>query len=88
MPDPFANHDDNPAMPSRAPFAIQPHDSNPLPFAPKAIYVGVGGAVTLRGIAGAGDVTFANVASGQVLDVRAGWVRQTGTTASQLIGLA
>jgi hypothetical protein len=88
MPDIFANNGDNPAMPSRAPFAIVPHDTNPLPSVPKAIYVGLGGSVALRGIGGAADVTFANVASGQVLDVRAGWVRQTGTTASQLIGLA
>lgn len=84
----FRSHSDMPGAPSRAPFAITPHDSNELSVIPKALYVGTGGTVILRGIGGASDVTFTNVSDGQVLDVRAQFVRATGTTASDIIGLA
>lgn len=73
---------------ARAPYAIAPHDLNELPIIPKAIYVGTGGSVALRGVGGAADVVFKNVASGQVLDVRARFVRATGTTATDLVALA
>lgn len=70
------------------PYAIAPHDIDPLPVVPKAIYVGTGGDVTLRGIGAAGDVTFRNVPAGMIIDVRASHVRATGTTAADLIALA
>ena len=43
--------------------------------------------MVLRGVGGAADVTFKNVANGQVLDVRAQYVRATGTTATDIVGL-
>lgn len=86
--DSFAAHGDGPTAPSRAPFAITPHDTNELSLIPKAIYVGTGGTLVLRGVEGAADVTFKNIASGQVLDVRPQYVRATGTTAADLVGLA
>jgi len=86
--DNFAAHGDAPAAPSRAPFAITPHDTNELTIVPKAIYVGTGGTLVLRGVEGTADVTFKNIANGQVLDVRAQYVRITGTTAADIIGLA
>lgn len=73
---------------SRAPFAVTPHDSDALPLIPKALYVGTGGHLALRGVDAAGDVVFRNVAAGQVLDVRAQFVRATGTTAADIVGLA
>ncbi len=88
MTDAFSAYGDGPSTPSSAPFAVTPHDSNQLPQIPKALYVGVGGDVVLRGVNGAADVTFRNVASGQTIDVRAAYVRATGTTASGLVGLA
>ena len=88
MPDPFDSFGDSAIAPSRAPFAIQPSDSDPLPFVTKAIYVGTGGAVTLRGVAAQADVTYKNVAGGSYLEVRASHVRATGTTAADLIGEA
>lgn len=86
--DSFAAHGDAPAAPSRAPFAITPHDTNALTTIPKALYVGTGGTLVLRGVEGTVDVTFRNVANGQVLDVRAHYIRMTGTTAADIIGLA
>lgn len=86
--DPYCDTADGASDSARAPFAIVPSDINDLPVVPKAIYVGTGGSVVLRGVAGTADVVFRNVASGQVLDVRARLVRATGTTASDLVALA
>jgi hypothetical protein len=67
------------------PYAIVPHDTDPLPVVPKAIYVGTAGDVVLRGIGAAADVTFKNCPAGSELMVRASHVRATGTTASDLV---
>lgn len=88
MPSLFDIAGDSALAPSRAPYAIVPHDTNPLPAVTKAIYVGTGGTVTLRGAAGSADVTYKNVASGSYLEVSASHVRATGTTAADLIGEA
>ena len=88
MSDTFKLTSDSVMAPARAPFAITPHDSSGLPTIPKAIYIGTGGTLVLRGIDGTTDVTFVNLGDGQVLDVRASHVRATGTTAANLIGLA
>ena len=74
--------------PSRAPFAILPSDTVPLPDLPKGIYVGTGGDVTLRGINAAADVTYRNLPDASYIAVRARFVRATGTTATALIGEA
>jgi hypothetical protein len=86
--DPFASQADTVMAPARSPFALVPHDSDELPAVPKAIYVGAGGTIVLRGIGGSADVTFSGVQTGSVLDVRASHVRATGTTAANLVGLA
>lgn len=86
--DPFAASTDSPIAPAEQCFAIVPHDSVPLPLATKAIFVGTGGDVTLRSVRGTSDVTFRNVVSGAVLDVRVSAVRATGTTAADLVALA
>jgi hypothetical protein len=88
MPDSFDAFGDSPTAPSRAPYSIVPHDSDPLPTVTKAIYVGTGGQVMLRGVAGGADVTYKNVPSGAYLEVRASHVRATGTTAADLVGEA
>ena len=74
--------------PSRAPFAIVPHDSMPLARIPKGIYVGTGGTVTLRGIEGAADVTYRNLPDASYIAVRAAYVRATGTTARHMVAEA
>ncbi|MBP6030345.1 MAG: hypothetical protein KA533_02840 [Sphingobium sp.] len=86
--DSFQTSSDMLAAPSRAPFAVTPHDSTELSIIPKALYVGTGGTVILRGVGGTADVTFKNVANGQVIDVRAQFVRATGTTAADIVALA
>ena len=88
MPDKFQNSSDSATAPATAPFAIQPDDANPLPNVPKGIYVGTGGTITLRGVAGSEDVTYRNLPDASYVAVRALYVRATGTTASNLIAEA
>lgn len=87
MPNPFQNVADHPAAPATRVFAITPHDTNPLADTPKALYVGTGGSIVVQGLAG-GNATFAKVPDGAILPVRAAYVRATGTTASDIVGLA
>lgn len=82
------NHADTPVAPARQPFAIVPHDSQSLPYSVKGIYVGTGGTVVLRGIAGSADVSYVNLPDASYIAVCASHVRATGTTAANLIGEA
>lgn len=86
--DPFNSAADSLIAPARLAFAVEPDDQASFAIAPKALYVGTGGDITLRTVAGTADVTFRNVPSGSVLAIRTSAVRQTGTTADHLIGLA
>lgn len=88
MPDKFAGYADSASGPSTAPFAITPSNIDALPDIPKGIYVGTGGNVVLRGVSGAADVTYKNLADGSYIAVRASHVRATGTTATDLVGEA
>lgn len=86
--DQFAAEEDQVFQPSRITFAITPSDTAALPNLPKAIYVGGAGNITLRSINGAADVVFNAVPVGAILPVRAQFIRATGTTATNLVGLA
>ncbi|MFA5988471.1 MAG: hypothetical protein WC803_02555 [Sphingomonas sp.] len=86
--DDFNTLADSPAEPARRASAITPHDTDELAVLPKALYIGTGGALVVRAVDSAGDVTFKNLASGQILDVRAQYVRATGTTAADIVALA
>ncbi len=85
--DPFKSFIGNLISPSEDCFAIEPHDINQLAQAPKAIFVGQGGSITLIPLRGSSAVTFYNLASGSVLDVRPKAILATGTTAAELVGL-
>ena len=87
MLDPFRFSDDNAAHPARRAFAITPDDAAELPFLPKALLVGGAGVVVLRAVDSAADVTIP-VAAGQILPIRAQFVRATGTTANPIVALA
>ncbi len=88
---PFDNFDsalDSLVAPARNCFPIVPNDTANLPSLPKAIYVGSGGNVALRAVDSSQDAILFNLASASIIDVRAMIVRTTGTTASNLVGLA
>ncbi len=85
---PFEYSADSVSSPARNCVPVVPNDASDLSVVTKAIYVGTGGNIVVRTIDAAADVTFANVPTGTVLPVRARAIRATGTTASQIVGLA
>lgn len=85
--DKFANFSDSPIAPSRHCFAITPDDTAVLESVPKALFIGTGGTVTVVCVDG-GEVTFVNLPNAYILDVRASHVKASGTTASDIVGLA
>lgn len=86
--DSFNNLSTSSITPAENCFAITPHDTAELPRVTKAIYIGTGGDLRLLTASNDVPVTFRNVVSGSVLDVRVRGVLNTGTTASNLVGLA
>jgi hypothetical protein len=87
MADKFASYSDAVSAPAREVFLITPHATNEVSPLPKAIRADSAGTVTLRAIDSAADVTM-TMAAGEVLDIRARYVRVTGTTVATLHGLA
>ena len=87
MADAFSGGVDSVIAPATRAVAVVPHDVNALADIPKALFVGSGGHLVLRGAGGGADVVFKNVADGTVLPVRAQFVRATGTTAADIVGL-
>ena len=88
MTDAFSRMADSAEAPSSHPFAVVPSDGVPLASIPKALYAGSGGTLVLCTASGTADVIFQNLASGQLLPVRARFVRATGTTAADIVALA
>ena len=76
------------ADPARMAFAITPHATNEIDPLPKALFVGTGGNLVGRAVGSSADVTFKNLADGTILDVRLQYVRASGTTAADIVGLA
>ena len=87
MADPFSGAVDSVIAPATKAVAVVPHDADALANIPKALFVGTGGHLVLRGVGGGADVTFRNVPDGSVLPVRAQFVRATGTTAADIVAL-
>ena len=53
----------------------------------EAFYIGVGGDISLDCATSGTNVVFKNVASGQLLPIRATVVNQSGTTATDIVAL-
>jgi hypothetical protein len=88
MTDSFTTIGDSPAAPARRCFVIAPHDTNELPFITKAIRADGDGVIILRTVDGPADVAHP-VRAGERIDVRAQFVRATGTTGqTSIIGYA
>lgn len=76
------------SSPSSYALAVTPHDTNALTNgAPKALFVGTGGNITMQGKDGAADQVWKNVANGQIIPFRALYIRSTGTTAADILAL-
>ena len=68
--------------------AVTPADAD-LAFPARALFVGVGGDITVRALQGdvATNVVFKNVPSGSILPIMVLQVRATGTTATDIVSL-
>lgn len=86
--DPFGTASDSLIAPARIAFAITPDDAVDLPSATRAIYVGTGGDLAIQSVGSDEVVILRNVASGTILPIRVGAVRNADTTATDLVGLA
>lgn len=77
------------SSPATRHLAITPTDElSALPFLPKALFIGVGGDVTLALIDDpASFVTYKNTANGDWLPLRAVYVKATGTTATNIVAV-
>lgn len=78
---------DTVSSPARQAFAITPSDTNVIDPLPKSIICGGAGNIVLKAVDSTGTVTIP-VQAGQQLDIRAEKVLSTGTTATNIIGLA
>lgn len=88
MPDKFSNVPDHMSAPARHCFVITPHATNELPIIPKAIRAPSDGVITLRAVDSDEDVAHP-VLAGEVIDVRARYVRAAGTSVTgTIIGYA
>ena len=85
--DQFSNVVDSISAPASASASITPSDATPLAAIPRAIYVGTGGDLAMRGKRDAADQIWRNVPSGALLPFRPTYVRATGTTAANLLAL-
>lgn len=88
MYDEFENLAQSAMTPSENPYAVAPDDDSDLPAIPKAIYVGQGGDIVLRGRDSSQNVTFTAVPAGTQLQVRPRRILATGTTAGNIVALA
>lgn len=86
MSDAFEHHGESLQSPASAGFAIVPDDDAALAVTTRAIYVGLGGRLSVEMKAG-GTVSFENLPDGALLPIRAVRVLET-TTAAALVGLA
>jgi L-asparaginase/Glu-tRNA(Gln) amidotransferase subunit D len=87
MADRFSSYADSVSGPATRAVAVVPHDVNALGEIPKALFVGTGGTIAMRGAGGGADQMFKNVPNGTVLPFRAEFVRATGTTAADILAL-
>ena len=86
MSDNFATYYTELNSPAQDAFVVSPSNSANLTHFSRALYIGGGGNVAITTVKGT-NVTFANVAGGSILPVRAQKVLSTGTTATLIVGL-
>ncbi|MBA4049013.1 MAG: hypothetical protein C0476_10780 [Sphingomonas sp.] len=87
MTDSFSTRADSVSAPATRARPVVPSDTVALPEIPKALYVGAGGTITMRGALDSADSVWAGVPSGSVVPFRPSHVRATGTTASGILAL-
>lgn len=86
MHDRFANTQASLSGPASSGFPVTPSDGSDLPETTRALYVGIGGNLTVRMLSGE-TLALSNVSPGSLLPLRVTRVFATGTTAAAIAGL-
>ncbi len=86
MLDKYDNYNSGLTSPANNAFAITPDDANDLSEITRALYVGVAGNIAVVMKSGE-TVNFIGVSSGAILPIRVARLNETGTTASNIVGL-
>lgn len=86
MADDFEGHIEGLSSPADNAFAITPHDSNELSSVTHGLYVGGTGDVAVV-MASGEEVTFSAMAAGVFHPIRVKQVKETGTSATDIIGV-
>lgn len=71
---------------ARGAVSVTPSDTDAIE-ACRALYVGGTGDITMRARGSSADVVFAAVPAGTILPVQVTYVRETGTTATDIVAL-
>lgn len=89
VPDSFPGAPRQLTYPGSHAIVVSPNDSTPLPFVSRGIYVGTTGniALVLQSDPLSAPVVFSNVQSGSLLPLRATYVMNTNTTASNIVAI-
>lgn len=86
--DQYGMRGDSVSSPARSCFVVVPNDEAALPLTPKALRAPSDGVIVLRAIDSDEDVAHP-VLAGEIMSVRATYVRMTGTTVTgTIIGYA
>ncbi|MDO6965511.1 spike base protein, RCAP_Rcc01079 family [Rhizobium alvei] len=86
MADRFQTTSPSLSGPATHAFAISPNDTTPVSETTRALYIGVGGNLSVT-MASGGNTTFTAIASGTLLPIRVTKILATGTTATDIVGL-
>ena len=84
--DKFSDYPTSLTAPARDAAAVTPDDVTDLTYLPRALYVGIGGDLSVR-CAGGQTVVLQNVQGGTVLPLRVAGVNATGTSATGIVAL-
>ncbi|WP_242414360.1 spike base protein, RCAP_Rcc01079 family [Sphingomonas panni] len=85
MPDRFGQYADTVTSPGTRATPVVPNDAADLPNIGKALYVGTGGTIVMRGTGGTEARTWKNVPDGALIPFRAQRILATGTTAADML---
>lgn len=84
--DRLSQHADLPHYSARSLLAITPSDTDEVSIIPKALFIGGSGTISIIALDDTAPVSL-TVTAGQILPIRAKFVRATGTTATGIVGL-
>lgn len=87
MPENFASMSEGLESPLSRSFAIDPASAETLPRTTRAIYIGGSGNAVVRFAGDGADRTLNGLVAGTVMPFRLTAVRNSGTTATGLVGL-